>query len=281
MKKETFYVTGMSCAGCAANVQHALAGREGVVEAQVNFAAATVAVDYDEKRVSPKELQRTVEEAGYGLIIEEEGAAEQAEALQEKEYKQLKYRTIGAIALAFPVFLLGMFFMHLPHVNWIMLVFTLPVLLIFGRGFYVNAWKQLKHGHANMDTLVAVSTGIAFLFSLFNTLFPTYWMERGLEAHVYYEASSVIIALILLGRLMEHRAKANTSTAIRKLMGLQPKTVVRVLDDGTEQEVPIKVVQEWDIAFHLSHKVVHFFRHENGGELCRLSRLNTPTLRFN
>ena len=98
MKKETFYVTGMSCAGCAANVQHALAGREGVVEAQVNFAAATVVVDYDEKRVSPKELQRTVEEAGYGLIIEEEGAAEQAEALQEKEYKQLKYRTIGAIA---------------------------------------------------------------------------------------------------------------------------------------------------------------------------------------
>ena len=87
---------------------------------------------------------------------------------------------------------------------------------------------------------------IAFLFSLFNTLFPTYWTERGLEAHVYYEASSVIIALILLGRLMEHRAKANTSTAIRKLMGLQPKTVVRVLDDGTEQEVPIKVVQEWD-----------------------------------
>ena len=246
MKKETFYVTGMSCAGCAANVQHALAGREGVVEAQVNFAAATVVVDYDEKRVSPKELQRTVEEAGYGLIIEEEGAAEQAEALQEKEYKQLKYRTIGAIALAFPVFILGMFFMHLPHVNWIMLAFTLPVLLIFGRGFYINAWKQLKHGHANMDTLVAVSTGIAFLFSLFNTLFPTYWTERGLEAHVYYEASSVIIALILLGRLMEHRAKANTSTAIRKLMGLQPKTVVRVLDDGTEQEVPIKVVQEWD-----------------------------------
>ena len=129
----------------------------------------------------------------------------------------------------------------------IMLGFTLPVLLVFGRDFFINAWRQLKHGHANMDTLVAVSTGVAFLFSLFNTLWPTYWTDRGLEAHIYYEAAAVIIALILLGRLLESRAKSNTSTAIRKLIGLQPKEVIRILEDGTEQVIPIKAVQPGDI----------------------------------
>ena len=113
--------------------------------------------------------------------------------------------------------------------------------------FFINAWRQLKHGHANMDTLVAVSTGVAFLFSLFNTLWPTYWTDRGLEAHIYYEAAAVIIALILLGRLLESRAKSNTSTAIRKLIGLQPKEVIRILEDGTEQVIPIKAVQPGDI----------------------------------
>ena len=149
--------------------------------------------------------------------------------------------------LSLPVFVIGMFFMHMPYGNWIMLGFTLPVLLVFGRDFFINAWRQLKHGHANMDTLVAVSTGVAFLFSLFNTLWPTYWTDRGLEAHIYYEAAAVIIALILLGRLLESRAKSNTSTAIRKLIGLQPKEVIRILEDGTEQVIPIKAVQPGDI----------------------------------
>ncbi|MFR3854017.1 MAG: copper-translocating P-type ATPase, partial [Odoribacter splanchnicus] len=154
---------------------------------------------------------------------------------------------IGALLLSLPVFVIGMFFMHIPYGNWIMLGFTLPVLLVFGRDFFINAWRQLKHGHANMDTLVAVSTGVAFLFSLFNTLWPTYWTDRGLEAHIYYEAAAVIIALILLGRLLESRAKSNTSTAIRKLIGLQPKEVIRILEDGTEQVIPIKAVQPGDI----------------------------------
>ena len=192
-------------------------------------------------------MQQAVQDAGYDLVAEDEDSEDQAVKLQEQEYRQLKYRTVGAVLLSLPVFVLGMFFMHMPYVNWVMLAFTLPVLLIFGRGFYVNAWHQLQHGHANMDTLVAVSTGIAFFFSLFNTLYPEYWTSRGLEVHVYYEASSVIIALILLGRTLEHRAKSNTSVAIRKLIGLQPKTVVRILEDGVMQEVPLKAVQEWDI----------------------------------
>ena len=236
----------MSCAGCAATVESTLAELDGVKAAKVNFAASTVLVEYDDLVLSPADLQKAVREAGYDLMIEEEDENQQ-EKLQQAEYRKLRRKTIGASVLALPVFIIGMFFMHMPYGNWIMLVFTLPVLAVFGRDFFQNAWRQLKHGRANMDTLVAVSTGIAFLFSLFNTLWPEYWTERGLEAHVYYEASAVIIALILLGRLMESRAKTNTSTAIRKLMGLQPKTVVRVLEDGTEQEIPIKAVQEGDV----------------------------------
>lgn len=246
-KKEIFYVIGMSCAGCAANVEHALAATEGVKEAKVNFAASTVMVNYEPEEVTPQDLQRIVRNAGYDLVIEEEDETDKAETIQREEYNKLRRKTIGAIVLSLPVFIIGMFFMHISYGNWIMLIFTLPVLFIFGRGFYVNAWRQLKHGRANMDTLVAVSTGIAFLFSLFNTIWPEYWISRGLEAHVYYEAAAVIIALILLGRLLESRAKASTSSAIRKLIGLQPNTVIRLLEDGSEQEIPVKAVQPGDI----------------------------------
>lgn len=245
-KKEIFYVSGMSCAGCAATVETTLAAQNGVKAAKVNFAASSVVVDYDENTVTPAALQKAVQEAGYDLIIDEEDE-NLPEKLQQEEYRRLKRKTVWAIVLALPVFVIGMFFMHMPYGNWVMLAFTLPVLAVFGRDFYINAWRQLKHGRANMDTLVAVSTGIAFLFSLYNTLWPEYWTARGLEAHVYYEASAVIVALILLGRLLESRAKSNTSAAIRKLVGLQPKTVIRILDDGTEQEIPVKAVQEGDL----------------------------------
>ena len=246
-EKKSFYVIGMSCAGCAANIQQALSERKGVIEARVNFAASDVIVEYNPALVSDKDLQKTVQEAGYDLLLENETEPEQAEILQREAYDKLRRKTIGALLLSLPVFVIGMFFMHMPYGNWIMLGFTLPVLLVFGRDFFINAWRQLKHGHANMDTLVAVSTGVAFLFSLFNTLWPTYWTDRGLEAHIYYEAAAVIIALILLGRLLESRAKSNTSTAIRKLIGLQPKEVIRILEDGTEQVIPIKAVQPGDI----------------------------------
>ena len=246
-EKKSFYVIGMSCAGCAANIQQALSERKGVIEARVNFAASDVIVEYNPALVSDKDLQKTVQEAGYDLLLENETEPEQAEILQREAYDKLRRKTIGALLLSLPVFVIGMFFMHMPYGNWIMLGFTLPILLVFGRDFFINAWRQLKHGHANMDTLVAVSTGVAFLFSLFNTLWPTYWTDRGLEAHIYYEAAAVIIALILLGRLLESRAKSNTSTAIRKLIGLQPKEVIRILEDGTEQVIPIKAVQPGDI----------------------------------
>ena len=245
--KETFQVLGMSCAVCALNVETTLGAQEGVYEAKVNFAGSTVLVDYDPQVITPVELQKTVEAAGYELVVENTEDTDQADRLQREEFLALKRKTIGAIVLAIPVFVIGMFFMHMPYGNWIMLAFTIPVMAFFGRDFFVHAYMQLKHVRANMDTLVAVSTGVAFLFSLFNTIWPEYWTSRGLEAHVYYEAAAVIIALILLGRLLEAKAKFSTSTAIKKLMGLQPKTVTKILADGSEEEVPIREVAVGDV----------------------------------
>ena len=245
--KETFQVLGMSCAVCALNVETTLGAQEGVYEAKVNFAGSTVLVDYNPQVITPVELQKAVEAAGYELVVENTEDTDQADRLQREEFLALKRKTIGAIVLAIPVFVIGMFFMHMPYGNWIMLAFTIPVMAFFGRDFFVHAYMQLKHGRANMDTLVAVSTGVAFLFSLFNTIWPEYWTSRGLEAHVYYEAAAVIIALILLGRLLEAKAKFSTSTAIKKLMGLQPKTVTKILADGSDEEVPIREVAVGDV----------------------------------
>ena len=245
--KETFQVLGMSCAVCALNVETTLGAQEGVYEAKVNFAGSTVLVDYNPRVITPVELQKAVEAAGYELVVENTEDTDHADHLQREEFLALKRKTIGAIVLALPVFVIGMFFMHMPYGNWIMLAFTIPVMAFFGRDFFVHAYMQLKHGRANMDTLVAVSTGVAFLFSLFNTIWPEYWTSRGLEAHVYYEAAAVIIALILLGRLLEAKAKFSTSIAIKKLMGLQPKTVTKILADGSEEEVPIREVEVGDV----------------------------------
>jgi len=137
--------------------------------------------------------------------------------------------------------------MHMPYGNEIMWLFSTPVVLWLGKDFFVNAWKQAKHRSANMDTLVALSTGIAYIFSVFNMLFPEFWLERNLEPHVYFEAAAVIIAFILLGKLLEEKAKGNTSSAIKKLMGLQPKTVVLIHPDGTEKQVAIDDVNVDDV----------------------------------
>ncbi|RYF46819.1 MAG: heavy metal translocating P-type ATPase, partial [Cytophagaceae bacterium] len=154
-------------------------------------------------------------------------------------------RTIWALVLSLPIVVIGMFFMSLPYGNYIMMALAAPVVFGFGRPFFVNAWKQARHGNANMDTLVALSTGIAFLFSAFNTLYPAYWHSRkgsGVHPHVYFEAAAVVITFILLGKLLEERAKLNTSSAIKKLIGLQPKTV-RLIEGDTEREIPTAAVQ--------------------------------------
>lgn len=245
---QTFPVTGMSCASCSLSVETILNATDGVIDAKVNFANASVLVKWDEQVIQPSAMKAAIQAVGYDLIVEDkETAGETVEEIQRKEYDQLKKHTLGAVLFSIPIVAIAMFLTDLPYAKWIELALTLPVVLIFGKRFYINAWKQMKHRVANMDTLVAVSTGIAFLFSLFNTLYPEFWTSKGFEAHVYYEAAAAIIAFILLGKLLEDRAKSNTSSAIKKLIGLQPKTVVRIAEDGTETTVPIKDVAIGDI----------------------------------
>src|SRR5690606_34891638 len=154
---------------------------------------------------------------------------------------------IWALILSLPVVVIGMFFMDIPYGNEIMWLFSTPVVLWLGRDFFINAWKQAKYRSANMDTLVALSTCIAYLLCNFNMLFAEFWVKRGLEAHVYFEAAAVIIAFILLGKLLEEKAKGNTSSAIKKLMGLQPKSVVVIQADGTEKQTAIEAVVPGDV----------------------------------
>ena len=266
MVKEAFPVTGMSCAACASSVESILSHTKGVQQAEVNFATELVWVEYEES-LSPEDLDEALKKVGYGLLwSDDESGDELAEAQKkahEEYYYQVKTRTIASILLSIPVVIIGMGFMDWKSGRWISLVLSLPVLFYFGRHFYVNAWKQARHGQSNMDTLVALSTGIAFLFSLFNTLFPQVLLSRGYEVHVYYEAAVVIIAFVSLGKWLEERAKSNTSTALKKLMGLQPKNVhiwmakdsadSSSLSDnfdvqqGEEQVMPLKWVKEGQI----------------------------------
>ena len=239
--KESFPVTGMTCASCAASVESVLKHTEGVFDASVNFANSSVLVEYD-KALSPNQLQNALREVGYDIIIDTENPSEVQQELQQKHYQDIKSRTIWSAILTLPIFVLGMFFMQWEPGKWISLVLTFPILFWFGRSFFINAFKQAKHGKANMDTLVALSTGIAFIFSVFNTFFPESWLSRGIEPHVYYEAATVIITFISLGKLLEEKAKSNTSSAIKKLMGLQPKTL-KIIENGEEKEIPISSVQ--------------------------------------
>ena len=246
--KQTFPVLDMSCAACATRVDKTLNQQEGVSRASVNYASAMATVEYDPLICSPESLKAAIQEAGYDLVIEKgEEADREVEDAHTAKYKKLKIRTTWAILLSLPVAIIGMFFMDMPYANYVMWILSTPVVFGLGKDFFLNAWKQLKHKSANMDTLVANSTGIAYLFSLFNLFYPDFWLSRGVEPHVYFEASSVIVAFILLGRLLEERAKGNTSTAIRKLIGLQPQTVTIVREDGQLQEIPIGEIRMDDV----------------------------------
>ena len=247
-QKQTFPILGMSCAACAARVDKTLNQQNGVTEASVNYAAATATVVYDPTCCTPDSLKKAIQDAGYDLVIESDPdlSEQKAEEAHQLRYRQLKFRTTWAIILSIPIIVISMFLMDLPYANYITWILSTPVVCWLGRDFYRNAWRQLKHKTANMDTLVANSTGIAYLFSLFNLFFPEFWLSRGIHPHVYFEAASVIIAFILLGRLLEERAKGNTSEAIKKLMGLQPQNVTRITTNGTEETIHIRQVQPGD-----------------------------------
>ena len=249
--KRTFPVMGMSCAACATRVGKTLNAQPGVCEATVNYAAATATVEYDPDGCSPESLRQALREAGYDLLLDEgPGVEAEVEAAHSARFRQLRRRTIWAIALSLPVAVLGMFGMGWPNAGIISWLLATPVVFWLGRDFHLNAWRQLRHRSANMDTLVATSTSVAYLFSLFNLWYPEYWLSRGVEPHLYFEASSVIIAFILLGRLLEERAKGQTSAAIKKLMGLRPATVTLVARDEAGEphykEVAIEQVRIGD-----------------------------------
>jgi len=242
--KNSFPVLQMTCASCAVSVESIIKSQAGVVDANVNYANAKVSVEFIPSLIQVESLRKVVQSIGYDLMIDESKSGEETvENIQKENFNKLKKKTYWALALSVPVVVIGMFFMDMPFANEIMWVLSTPVLFWLGRDFYINAWKQAKHRSANMDTLVALSTAVAYIFSVFNTLFPQFWHERGLHAHVYFEAASVIIGFILLGKLLEEKAKGNTSSAIKKLMGLQPKTVTIIHDGGHQMEMSIEQVE--------------------------------------
>jgi Cu2+-exporting ATPase len=241
----TFPVTGMSCASCAVSVESILGAQKGVEKAEINYATQLVKVAFHPEVTGLANLRQAVQSIGYDLIIDTANGKAKQEEAQQNHYQQLKRNITWATALTIPVVLIGMVFTNVPYANYIMLTMTAPVLFFAGKSFFAGALKQARHGKANMDTLVALSTGIAFLFSAFNTFDPGFWLRQGLEPHVYYEAASVIVVFILLGKLLEERAKSNTASAIKKLIGLPPKTVIQITEQG-EIETAIADVKVGD-----------------------------------
>lgn len=247
--KKSFPVLNMTCASCANSSQEILTMQPGVVSATVNYANAIASIEYVPSITDAHKLKSALQSVGYDLMIDEsEEAKDSLENLQADNHKRLNRRTIGAILFSIPLVTIAMVpaLMRLPYVNYLMWALATPVVAWFGKQFFVGAYKQTKHLSANMDTLVALSTGVAYLFSVFNTLFPEYWHNKGLHAHVYFETSAVVIAFILLGKLLEEKAKGNTSSAIKKLIGLQPKTVTVVHEGGHQMEMPIASLKVGD-----------------------------------
>ncbi|MGN6616076.1 MAG: heavy metal translocating P-type ATPase, partial [Ilyomonas sp.] len=245
--KKNFPVLNMSCASCASSSQSILENTPGVVHVSVNYANAIAQVEYVPTITDPQKLKAALQSIGYDLMVDESEEAKDAlEEIHWKKFKTLKKRTIGSLLLSIPLVAIGMVFINIPYANYIMWALATPVVLIFGQQFFIGAWKQAKHGSANMDTLVALSAGVAYLFSVFNTVYPQYWESKGIDAHVYFEAIAMVIAFILLGKMLEEKAKNNTSSAIKKLMGLQPKTVTVIHEGGHQMEMPIASVKVGD-----------------------------------
>lgn len=239
--KQTFRVEGMSCAACAVSVESMLAADNGVKSAAVNYAMNTVQVEYDDRRTGFDQFRKSLVSIGYDLASDPEQDAEKMQQREAARLTKSRNKTFMAIAFSVPVVVMAMAFHHVPALNWAMMFLTLPVLAWFGREFFIHAYKRTIHFSANMDTLVALGTGSAFIFSAINTIFPEILRNRGLEPHVYFEAAAVIVSLILLGRYFEERAKYSTSGSIRKLMGLGVRTAT-VIRNGVEEEVPVDQV---------------------------------------
>ncbi len=247
----TFPVLNMACAACSAAVEQTLQQQKGVIEASVNLVAAQAHVTYDTRLTSPHKLVKAVKKAGFVMIEPSNDSENVVAGYQRARADRWRVRTIGSLLFFLPLMILSMTMPSIPHLHYILWALATPVPFFFGREFFVGAWQQAMHGRANMDTLVAVSTSVAYLFSVFNTLFPRFWLQHGLQPHVYFEASAGIIAFVSIGKMLEERAKAHTTTVISKLMQLQPSQVHRVGDDGSMSVVSISSVVEGDVLMAL------------------------------
>lgn len=228
--RRNFPVQGMGCAACVARVQSAVKNQKGVSDCNVSLASNSAQVDYDPKVITPADIRKAVQDAGYDLIIVDDGesedaADEEADRRQEDYFRSLRRDAGAAIVLALVLMLIGMGFKDFPFKGYVLWALATPALFWCGRRFLVTAWKQARHRSAGMDTLVALSTLISYFFSVFNLLFPQVWTSRGLSPHLYFESSAMIVAFILIGRVLEEKAKRGTTASIRELIGLQPKSV--------------------------------------------------------
>ena len=242
-----FPVLNLHCAGCAARAEQILSSQKGVARASVNFASLTAVVEYNASEVTPGELRKAVRDGGYDLLIEDDDDSHRAEQLRAAYLVSLKRDLIGAVSLTIPIMVIGMAMHSYVWTPWVLWLLSTPVVFYMGREFFKGAWTQLIHRTSNMDTLVALSAGIAYLFSLLNLLFPSFWISRGIEPHFYFESAAGIISFILLGRWLENKAKAKTSDAIKQLIGLRPETVTRVDEQGVSSIVPVRGIVVGDL----------------------------------
>ena len=236
----------MSCASCAMSVENIATTVPGVQQASVNFATQALDIYFNPTQTDQNQIRQAIENVGFGLLVDEDNAFDQQEQQQQKALSLLKKQTLGAVLLSIPVVAIAMIWMNWKPASWIMLFLTTIILFVFGQRFFVNAWKQAVHGRANMDSLVAISTGVAYLFSFFNTVLPGFWLKNGIVPHVYFEAAAVVIMFILIGKLLEERVKSGTSASIKKLMGLQEKTVW-LIKNNIETETAVNLVSVGDL----------------------------------
>ncbi|WP_287828521.1 heavy metal translocating P-type ATPase [Bacteroides sp.] len=249
---KTFPVLNMHTASCATNVERAINDEPGIIETKVNLVNNTVYIKYDKKHITVGEIRAAVLSAGYDIIIDQEQQIYQQEQEHTKRYHRLRTEVIGAWVFTVPMLLLSVsrIFEHLSYTKYIMLLISLMVLVLFGREFFENAWKQMRKKMYRLDLLVAVSTGVAFLFSVFNVFFAEFWTSRGFEAHTYFELTVIITTFVITGKFMEAKAKGSSTLAIRNLMGLRPKSA-RVLKGEEKTDVPLKELKVGD------HIIVH------------------------
>lgn len=248
LEKKELAVLRMSCASCAMSVESIIKTQAGVLSANVNYANASLTIEFIPGIIDLNTLRIVVQSIGYDLVIEEQkNIQETLDELNFKKIQDLRFKVSGSIILTVPIVILGMFFMHMPISNYLMWLLATPVLTWFGRDYFINAWKLSKHKKTNMDTLVALSTGTSYLFSVFNTVYPHFWNSQGQHAYVYFEAAAVVISFLLLGKFLEEKAKVQTAFAIKKLMNLQPNLVLLEYPDGTIVQVETKQIRKTNI----------------------------------